>query len=364
MFSGSYSADDVTFLLKVIEMPSTEISVKERLIQSGARHYSEMISRESPPSVRYLELFHQACALNNARFAADLVTLARHIVSTVAEPITLVSLARAGTPVGVLLNRIIRECFHRQVHHYSISIIRDRGIDEAALQHILGVEGRPASSIVFIDGWTGKGVIAHELAKAVNEINQRWNTTISPALYVVADLSGTAGVAATSDDYLIPSSILNAVVSGLISRSILNAEYIGPGDFHGCVFYREFAEIDLSRTFVNAVMDEVRQIHTARATEGSRIVSPDEQAVLRERSETFISEMKQQYGIRSVHHIKPGIGEATRVLLRRVPDRLLVRDASVCEVAHLIQLAAEKDVPCEEMPSLAYRAAAIIHEMD
>jgi hypothetical protein len=50
-------------------------------------------------------------------------------------------------------------------------------------------------------------------------------------------LAAQADVAATYDDYAIPSGILNATVSGLTSRSILNAA-IGPEDFHGCVFYQ------------------------------------------------------------------------------------------------------------------------------
>jgi hypothetical protein len=46
-------------------------------------------------------------------------------------------------------------------------------------------------------------------------------------------------VAASAEDYLIPSSILNATLSGLISRSVLNADYIYAQDFHGCVFYQQ-----------------------------------------------------------------------------------------------------------------------------
>jgi hypothetical protein len=323
-----------------------------------------MISPEYPPSACYLTLFQQACRQHNARFAANLMTLARRIVAKNSAEITLVSLARAGTPVGVLLNRIIRTYFQRDVRHYSLSIIRDRGIDEVALRYILHSAGRSAAGIVFVDGWTGKGVIAQELTSAIGAFNQRWGTTISPALHVVADLSGTAGVAATSQDYLIPSSILNAVVSGLVSRSILNADYIGANDFHGCRYYHEFADIDLSRSFVDAVMAEVSQFFEERGTNADQVISAREQKELRQRSQDFIRQIRDIYGIRSIHHIKPGIGEATRVLLRRVPDRLLVRNVNANEVAHLIQLADEKGVPYAEIPTLAYCAAAIIHEMD
>ena len=41
------------------------------LIQSGQRHYSEMLSPESLPSERYLHVFRQACAANLQRMAGE-----------------------------------------------------------------------------------------------------------------------------------------------------------------------------------------------------------------------------------------------------------------------------------------------------
>ena len=57
-FSGSYDPADVAFLLRPVDLPETPIAEKERLIQSGERHYSEMISRERLPSESYLLAFH------------------------------------------------------------------------------------------------------------------------------------------------------------------------------------------------------------------------------------------------------------------------------------------------------------------
>ena len=57
-FCGSYRPEDVTFLLKrLAPLPLLDVAQKERLIQSGARHYSEMLSPEALPSPRYLEIF-------------------------------------------------------------------------------------------------------------------------------------------------------------------------------------------------------------------------------------------------------------------------------------------------------------------
>ena len=349
-FSGSYRPQDVTFLLKrLAPLPLLDVAQKERLIQSGARHYSEMLSPEALPSPRYLEIFQQACAAHSPQMARDCLTLAGLIAARRSGPITLVSLVRAGTPVGVILKHLLHQVMGRgatkadEVVHYSVSIVRDRGVDEVALQHILQ-QGHTPESIVFIDGWTGKGVMSQVLAQAVGDFNQRYGLAIDAGLYVLSDLAGTAACAASSADYLIPSSILNATVSGLVSRSVLNGS-IGPGDFHGCVYYEEFAEYGQPRGFAERLIAG----GVAQAA-GRKLSAPAPVPVDRARvaaiSTEFLNATMAQHGITAVNLIKPGIGEATRVLLRRVPRLLILRDPEAPDVAHLKLLAAEKSVPC------------------
>jgi hypothetical protein len=368
-FSGSYDPADVTFLLKPVDVPDTPVGEKERLIQSGARHYSEMITRERRPSAEYLRVFRTGLDREKPRLARDLLALAGLVAARRPGPVTVVSLARAGTPIGVLLTRTLRQHYGRSVEHYSVSIIRDRGIDEVALKYILA--RHEPSSVVFVDGWTGKGVIAAELDQAVRKFNASNDVDLDAGLFAVADLSGTAAASATTDDYLIPSCVLGATVSGLVSRSILNADVVGPGDFHGCLYYREFEPDDLSRLFVNEMSREIaRQWETNESVRpcltvgGVGQVTNLSYAALRERSTNFIAAMQARFGVRDVNYVKPGIGEATRVLLRRVPDRLLVRATTDPGVAHLLVLATEKDVPVETDPNLPYRAAALIRGMD
>lgn len=358
-FCGSYRPEDVTFLLKrLAPLPLLDVEQKERLIQSGVRHYSEMLSPEALPSPRYLEIFQQACAANRPQMARDCLTLAALIAARRSGPITLVSLVRAGTPVGVILKHLLQQVMGRssdEVAHYSVSIVRDRGIDEVALLHILQ-QGHAPESIVFIDGWTGKGVISRVLEQAVGDFNQRHRLAIDTGLYVLSDLAGTAACAASSADYLIPSSILNATVSGLVSRSVLN-ESIGPGDFHGCVYYEEFAAHDQSRPFADSLIAE----GVAQAARHSLpLPVPVDRAKVAAISTEFLNATMARHGITDVNLIKPGIGEATRVLLRRVPRLLVLRDPEAPDVAHLKLLAAEKLVPCITDARLPYQAASLI----
>ena len=355
-FCGSYRPGDVTFLLKRLpQLPFVDVARKEQLIQSGARHYSEMLSPEALPSPRYLAVFKAACEANRAQMARDCLTLASLIAAQRSGPITLVSLVRAGTPVGVILKHLLAQVLGRDAAHYSVSIVRDRGIDEVALRHILA-QGHAPESIVFIDGWTGKGVISRVLEEALDGFNQRHRTAIDKGLYVLSDLAGTAACAASSADYLIPSSILNATVSGLVSRSVLN-DAIGPGDFHGCVYYAEFEAHDLSRAFANSLIAE----GVAQAGRGGLSApTPMDRARTAATSTEFLRATMARHGIRDVNLVKPGIGEATRVLLRRVPRLLLLRDAGAPDVAHLKVLAAEKSVPVVIDAALPYQAVSLI----
>ncbi|MDR0633364.1 MAG: cysteine protease StiP family protein [Azoarcus sp.] len=356
-FHGSYRPDDVEFLLKPIEIAFIEdFARKEALIQSGQRHYSEMLSPEQLPSAPYMALFHRAHAANRERLARDCLRLTRLLLERHGAALTLVSLARAGTPIGAIVRHLAARLHGVQPAHYAISIIRDRGIDTVALQEILA-RGHAPEGIAFVDGWTGKGVISRELNTAIARFNAQNRLRIDPGLNVLADLAGTAARAASGEDYLIASSILNATVSGLVSRSILN-EAIGPGDYHGCVHFTEFAAHDLSRWFVDDIVNAATRLHER---EGEP--PPDASSSRAERaavSRAYMAAALRRHGIADENLVKPGIGEATRVLLRRFPERVIVREAADERIAHLVALAGEKQIPINIDPTLPYHAVSII----
>jgi hypothetical protein len=361
MFSGSYSQGEVTFLLQQLELqPIADVTAKEQLIQSG-RHYSELIGAESQPAPEYLQMFEAAVQLNLPRLARDLYRLGAAIRARRPGEITLVSLARAGTPVGVALRHLYRDLFDLDVTHYSISIIRDRGIDTVALDYICS--RHDPRSLVFVDGWTGKGTIGGELqrslARYVVKGGQAQSKPLANELFVLCDLAGIATACGSTEDYLIPSAILNATVSGLVSRTILN-EAICPGQFHGCLYYDGLAAHDRSRWFIERwraqVLEDREQLRTERP------IAPD-LAQIRARSEQLVRDLMQRHGVADRNFIKPGIGEATRSLLRRVPRLLVLRDADAPSVRHLQWLAAQRAVPISLDPDLPLNAATILRKL-
>ena len=353
MFHGSYLEEDVEFLVKVIDIEFTKVDDKERLIQSGKAHYSQMINQEYEPSEEYLNIFYKAFELNKDRFAKDILTLAYHLSQK--KYIVLVSLLRAGTPIGVLLKRTLQDKFGRDVKHYSISIIRDKEIDNIALRHIL--KKHPQHELIFIDGWTGKGVINRELKDFVSRFNKLNNMNISNTLYVISDIASVSDFAISNDDYLIPSSALNSTISGLVSRSILNENYIKEGDFHGCKYYKEYLKSDLSLWFVDNIMKVIRDL----AIDKRPLLSKN--SVLNNKMGNFLKYLQKEWKIKNINHIKPGIGESTRVLLRRVPFVIIVQDLNSREIEHLVLLAKEKDVKIVEDKTLPYKALAVIKDV-
>lgn len=350
-FSGSYAPADVVFLLKPVALPYIDVEAKEEAIQSGRRHYSEMLAPERAPTPEYMRAFATAFATNRGRVGRDVARLAKTLARRGGDETVLVSLARAGTPIGVLLKRTL-SALGRKAAHYSVSIIRDRGIDLAAMRAILA--GHSASDVVFVDGWTGKGAIGTELAKAVS--NDLPELAGAP-LCVLSDLAGVADLAAGDEDYVIPSAILNGIVSGLVSRTVLNDEVVGPGDFHGCVVLSHLVGMDLSRSYVNGQMEDVLAcLAEAEPASWGREARSRAAAV----SSAFVESMLVRTGAKDKNRIKPGIGEATRALLRRMPERLFIRDPDSRDVEHLMSLAAERGVVVEIDPDLPYGACAVI----
>lgn len=344
---SSYKDDDVILLLKditgMVEPQPTE--EREKLIQSG-RHYSEMLPIEYVPSEKYMEAYRQSLKMFAKPTAMAVGSLSDKIIQTKGKDVVLVSLARAGIPIGILIKHFIKNKYDVNVPHYSISIIRGRGIDDNAMKYLLS-KYKP-EQLLFVDGWIGKGAILNELKKDLMVYEG-----VSDDIAVVADPAGVTELCGTHDDLLIPSSCLNSTVSGLVSRTFLRSDIIGPDDFHGAVFYENLRESDLSYEFLNAIEKEFdyEAVPENKSLEGTGIEE--------------VKAIAGHFDIDDINFIKPGIGEATRVLLRRVPWRVLIDERYKEDPAleHLIRLAAEKNVPVEFYPLKNYKCCGIIKKL-
>lgn len=383
---SSYAAEDVGWLLRDISDVQLEAPPEEReeAIQSGGAHYAESLPVEYQPSAEYERLFHSALEASAARVARAVGTVTDTVLAergpgrtpgpgthgtggtghtdgsgrtggppgrTAGLPV-LVSLARAGTPVGILMRRWAQRVHGLDLPHYTVSIVRGRGIDTNALRWI-AAHHDPAD-VVFVDGWTGKGAITRELAEAVAPFDG-----FDPELAVLADPGGCVRTYGTREDFLIPSACLNSTVSGLISRTVLRADLVGPHDFHGGKCYRELAGSDVSGLFLDTVTDRFEEVRALVAEDVPALLASD-------RAPTWagwraVERISEQYGIGDVNLVKPGVGETTRVLLRRVPWKVLARRGAGSDLDHVRLLAGQRGVPVEEADGLPYSCVGLIH---
>ncbi len=345
---GTYKPDDVTILLKDITGLVQPLATAEReiKIQSGV-HYSEMLPLEYEPTAEYMAIYRLALD-RFSKITADAVgAVSEQIWNDKGKDTVLVSLARAGTPIGILVKRYMEKKYRCKIPHYTISIIRDKGIDNNAMKYILA--NHNPHKLQFIDGWTGKGAIRNVLTEALENYHQ-----VSKDLAVLSDSAYASEKCGTHEDFLIASSCLNSTVSGLLSRTFLRSDIIGENDFHGAAFYSELAQKDVTYQFIDCIEREFdfdktydncgNQLTFAGLAEAEKI--------------------RQKFDVKSINFVKPGIGETTRVLLRRVPWKILVYSLNDEEnLGHIYQLAKEKNVPVEEYPLEHYKSCGLIKDL-
>ncbi|MCC5804360.1 cysteine protease StiP family protein [Rossellomorea vietnamensis] len=358
---GSYAKEDVTFLLKDLSGADIEKSTleRERAIQNGV-HYSEMLPVEYQPSEEYIKLFHDSLEKAKKDIALYVALAAEQIVHSRGLDIVLCSLARAGTPIGVLMKRYIGYKYGVTVPHYSISIIRGRGIDENALSFIL--DQHPGEKVVFVDGWTGKGAITKELTGSISRFNEKHGTDLSHDLAVLADPGHCSNLYGTREDFLIPSACLNSTVSGLMSRTVLNDSLIGPDDFHGAKYYKELLPDDLSSFYVDSISSEFKGI--ASSVESELAELREHHTDMNWAGLNSVRRIQEEFQIADINHIKPGVGETTRVLLRRVPWKILINTEKEHYLEHILMLARDRGVPVEEYNDMSYSCCGLIKQMD
>lgn len=358
---GSYPEQDVTFLLKDLSSLDIEQGIVERehVVQNGG-HYSEMLPIEYKPTEEYMSLFYQSLKESKHKVAVAVGVVAEQIIKHRGYQTVLCSLARAGTPIGVLIKRYIKFKYKKDLPHYSISIIRDKGIDSQALHYIL--EEHPEYSIMFIDGWTGKGTITKELANSIQQFNKDYHTLLSDELAVLADPGCCSRLYGTREDFLIPSACLNSTISGLVSRTVLNEKWIGPQDFHGAKFYSDLIDEDVSNYYVDTITFEFGQI----SDEVNQTLLTLNRTYEEPRWEGLhsIEKIKVDFNIDDINLIKPGVGETTRVLLRRVPWKILVKPGHLNRLKHIKLLADDRDVPIIEYEKMAYDCCGLIKPME
>lgn len=362
LVESSYDPKEVTILLKDITGLVEPMGTKERekLIQSGV-HYSEMLPLEYVPTEEYMKIYREELERNGEKTAQAVVDLGDKLFQKKGTDLVLISLARAGTPIGILLKRYLKMRYNIDIPHFSISIIRGRGLDVNALNAIIfkySLKSR-ISGFQFVDGWIGKGAIQNELKKSIHLFNSTEYFDVDPILAALSDPSMTIPdeYCGTREDFIIPSSCLNATVSGLFSRTFRRADIIGETDYDGAISYMNLKDKDESINFLDSITIHIENI--------TKSILEDIKESTSFRGIDEVEKIAKEYGVKDINKIKPGIGETTRVLLRRYPDRVLLSEKykESKDLEGIIQLCKEKNVKTEYYNLKRYKAVGIIKDV-
>ena len=133
---------------------------------------------------------------------------------------------------------------------------------------------------------------------------------------------------------------------------------IKDGDFHGATYFERFESIDKSNEFIDLVSDEFVNLDAIDSTlntleEGWNGMS-------------IVQDICQLMQVEDYKKVKPGIGETTRVLLRRVPWKVLInKDISDedPDIQHILVLCREKKIPTMRWDLGNYKVCGIIKEL-
>jgi hypothetical protein len=345
-FHGSYLSTDVNFLLNIKNHQEISIEEKEDLLLNHNVHYSETLTKEMDIEDEYMSLFYTYHELNKSKICYDILNIANHLSKNKNK--VLVSLARAGTPYGVILKRILSNLYFQNIEHYSISIIKDRGIDLVAINYILEKHGNNVE-LLFVDGWTGLGNISQELSKYMAISFQ----DIKYKFVSISDIAGVSDICSSREDYVIPSCMLNATISGLISRTLINTDL---KLFHSVKYFIEKEKNDYSLWYINELENEIMKIYE-NFNPKSIIAKTKEYRTLYLKS---LSDLFHDFNLNNTFTIKPGIGETIRCLIRRTPEIVLIKNSEDLQIKPIIYLCEKKKIKYRIVKNMELKCVGII----
>ena len=357
---SSYSRDDVEILLRDLTGTLKPLGTKEReqLIQSGI-HYSEMLPKEDKPDKEYITIYNSLLDTYKSDIAKYIITLGDKIYNKHGNKFILISLARAGIPIGILLKRYVKLRYNLDITHYAISIIRGKGIDKVAMEYIYNKhKDIPVKNYQFIDGWIGKGAINKVLKDACKDLeaDTKW-VGINSELGVLSDPVNITNLCSTHKDLIIPSACLNSTVSGLISRTILNDNIDETTSFHGAVYMESLKDYDLSNEYIETIYNEIKKSYKNKIE-----TSLNDKNTCN--TDYILKNIMKDYNIGDINFIKPGVCETTRVLLRRMPWKILInKNYNLNDIPHIHKLCKDKNIDIEEYDLGNYMCCGLIQDL-
>ena len=340
---SSYKSGQVELLIKDLSGIACPVSIEERDKRVAEGEFERgILIDEYPMSEEYFNTAKKYIDSYMPNLASCIRILAEKLYAAKGKDLVLVSIIRAGVPVGILLKNYFLKKYHIDVPHYAVSLVK--GLDENAMRYILA--RHDAENIQFVDGWVGKGTVSKELEESALHY-----AGLHPDLAVLVDPIGISKYYGVCKDIAIPSAPFNAVVTGLVSITVFNNDMISEDDFHGAIYLHNWKDWDISQEFID--MAEQSMNYDSMSGNLQKILFAPRKCN-KDACKIFSEENNIPMGL-----LNPGINEAARAILRRNLEVLYVRNLTDPNIKGIAELAKIKGIPVIEKPMESYSAISV-----
>lgn len=346
MIHSTFKEEDVEILLKDVKNEIEIIDINNPKNVNSNLHYCDFIPMEKELDKDYVNIFNKMLKLTE-RQTASYVKRLTEMVCEKYPNVVFVSLLRGGTIVGVLMKRYAKKVMNKDIRHYSVGLSRGKGIDFRALKEI--VTNNPNKTIVFVDGWVGKGTTKLELDKTCQLFNKKYGTNVKPIMAVLSDLKNISDFTATHEDVLLPNSLINAQGCGLISRITQNEKIVNDDEYNGAVIFDNLKNED--KTYI--LIDNISKYFGQSEMEISTVTENSKNSIV-------LDDIIDKYKIKNINGIKVGINETIRILLKRNVSFVLVKNRNNKELEPIKYLCDIKKIKINEDSALPCESIAII----
>lgn len=323
------------------------LNAKRQLLANGYKGH-EVLGYDYKVTDEEYGLFERLTQEKKYEISKYVGVLAEGILADVEGSPVIVSLARGGMMYGALCKYYLEHFCDIRVPHYTISLIRDVGLDLVALTDIIRRHG--SERIRFVDGWTGSGLIASQLKEYVSEYNMKNGTALSKELSAVCDVPCVCRIRGTSRDILLPDSCLNATVCGLISSIYLTNDIFDVEEYHSATIWNELSEEDHTQWYYNQIISSMEK------------QSKNDKQIFGTKKIYVMYKVIYEFQIKNKKNVRLGIGEGLRAMFRSDIDKILVSDINNSELEFIISLARKQGVAIQEYDTEDYSCITLIRE--
>ncbi|MEA1962465.1 MAG: tellurite-like stress resistance cysteine protease StiP [Bacillota bacterium] len=272
----------------------------------------------------------QICGLHDRLIEKMMVKVPR------GKKILLVAILRAGLFISLGLAKRMAYLSGEDVPVVALGLFHEAGIDRQAFAQICA--DYPEYYPVFVDGWTGRGVVAAELREDCSRLNDAPDLQGFPLLATLVDPGHYGDLWGTDQDVLLECAHFSAPEVLGFSRAFIK----DPGQmWHAYTYPDEYCNHALIEAWLNIFSSENSNL-------------PEDRPCKVQNLDALLNEITLITGTQAGQW-KVNINEVARTFVNRKPKQLILGITSAeaeCSIPSIVYLAEKYSVPVEFIPQL------------